>query len=113
MTEEKQNLYEGMFIISASLSEPARQTAFERVKKEITDNGGEIVKVHDLGRKRMAYIINGHRDGYYTVAYFKVKPSAMAEIWHQYHLNEDLIRFLTLRADKVVDAIEFKPLEVS
>jgi small subunit ribosomal protein S6 len=42
--------------------------------------------------------------------YFSAPPSAIAELWQEYHLNEDLVRFVTLRADKVMEKIEFKPL---
>lgn len=110
MSEEKQNLYEGMYIVSATLSDDARSKALDRIQNEITQRGGEILKVHDQGRKRMAYEISGHREGYYYIIYFNVKPSAIGEIWREYHLNEDLIRFLTLRTEKVMEKIEFKAL---
>ncbi len=110
MGEETQNLYEGMYIVSATLSDDARSKALDRILNEITERGGEILKVHDQGRKRMAYEISGHREGYYFIVYFKVKPSAIAEIWREYHLNEDLIRFVTLRTEKVMEKIEFKAL---
>lgn len=110
MTEEKKNLYEGMYIISATLSEDARSKALDRIQSGITEHGGEIVKMHDFGRRRMAYEVAGHREGHYYVLYFKVKPSAIPELWHEYHLNEDLIRFLTLRTDQVLEKIEFKTL---
>lgn len=110
MSEEKQNLYEGMYIISATLSEDARKKALDRIHAGITERGGEILKEHELGKKRMAYDIAGHREGHYYVLYYNLKPSAIAELWQEYHLNEDLIRFLTLRADKVMEKIEFKAL---
>jgi len=110
MKEEKQNLYEGMYIISSKLSEDTRSKALERIQSGINEHGGKIVKVHDFGRRRMAYEIAGHRDGHYYILYFNVKPSAISELWHEYHLNEDLIRFVTLRADQVMEKIEFKTL---
>lgn len=110
MSEQKQNLYEGMYIISATLSDDARQKAFDKVLKGIALHGGEVKKIHDQGRKRLAYEINGHREGYYFLIYFEVKPEAIAEMWHDYHLMEDLVRFVTLRTDKVLEKIEFKSL---
>lgn len=110
MSEENINLYEGMYIISATLSEEARQKALDRIQGGITSRGGEILKVHDFGRRRMTYEIAGHREGHYYILYFNAKPEAIAELWHEYHLNEDLVRFLTLRTDKVLEKIEFKPL---
>jgi small subunit ribosomal protein S6 len=110
MTQENQNLYEGMYIISATLSEDARQKALEKIKTGITGRQGEIVKIHDEGRRKLAYEINGRREGYYYLLYFKVKPAAITDMWKEYHLNEDLMRFVTFRTDKVLEKLEFKPL---
>lgn len=110
MKEENKNIYEGMYIISATLSEDARSKALERIQSGIKERDGEIVKIHDFGRRRMAYEVAGHREGHYFVLYFNIKPSAISELWHDYHLNEDLVRFITLRTDKVMDKIEFKSL---
>jgi len=110
VSQKKQNLYEGMYIISAKLSDDARGKAFDKIKTAITERGGEIVKVHDQGRKRLAYEIDGHREGHYYVMYFNTEPANIAEFWKEYHLSEDLIRFATLRTDKVLEKIEFKTL---
>lgn len=111
MSKTKQNLYEGMYIISATLSDDARQKALDKILQEITSKGGTVLKVHDQGRRRLAYEIDGFREGYYYVIYFELVTSAIEELWQQYHLNEDLIRFVTLRADQVLEKIEFKTLE--
>lgn len=106
----EQNLYEGMYIISSTLSDDARQKAFDKIQNGITERGGKIHKVHEQGRRRLAYEIEGHREGHYYLVYFDVIPEAIADLWKEYHLNEDLIRFLTLRTDKVCEKIEFKTL---
>lgn len=111
MTQKSLNLYEGMYVISATLSDDARNKALDKIQEGITQKGGEVVKIHNQGRKRLAYEIDGHREGYYFVIYFNCKPSAISELWQEYHLNEDLIRFITLRTDKVLDKIEFKTIE--
>jgi len=111
MSQNKENLYEGMYVLNATLSDEARHKAIEKINKGITERKGEILKTHDQGRRRLAYQIDGHREGYYYLIYFNVVPSAIAEMWQEYHLNEDLIRFITLRADKVMEKIEFKPIE--
>lgn len=112
MADTKQNLYEGMYVLSATLSDDARSKALEKIKNGIISRGGEIVKIHEQGRKRLAYEIDGRREGFYYVIYFNVRPNAISELWQEYHLNEDLVRFITLRADDVMETIEFKPLAV-
>ena len=108
--KQKTNLYEGMYILSATLSDDARQKALDKIQAGITSRGGEILKVHAQGRKRLCYEIDGHREGYYYVMYFNSSPEAIGELWHEYHLNEDLVRFMTLRCEEVLEKIEFKPL---
>lgn len=110
MSQNTQHLYEGMYVISATLSDDARHKALDRILTGITKQGGEIKKTHEQGRRRLAYEIKGHREGYYYLVYFSAPTSAIAELWQEYHLNEDLIRFITLTTDKVMDKIEFKPL---
>lgn len=110
MKQTRQNLYEGMYVVSATLSDDARHKALDRIQSGITNRGGEIKKVHEQGRRRLSYEIDGHREGYYYLLYFTAPTPAIAELWQEYHLNEDLIRFITLRAEKVMDKIEFKPL---
>ncbi|MES2345070.1 MAG: 30S ribosomal protein S6 [Chlamydiota bacterium] len=110
MAKQRNQLYEGMYILSATLSDDARQKALEKVLSGITDRSGEIHKIFEQGRRKMAYEINGRREGYYYVIYFSTGASCMAEMWKEYHLNEDLIRFLTLRAESVPEKLEYKQL---
>ena len=111
MTKKKNiQLYEGMYILSASLSDDARQKALDKIVAGITKRGGEIHKTFDQGRKKLAYEINTKRDGHYVLLYFSVSSNSMTEMWREYHLNEDLIRFMTLRTEKVPEKIEFQPL---
>lgn len=110
--KERTHLYEGMYILSASLSDEARQKALDKITTGISKRGGELHKTFDQGRKKLAYEINTRRDGYYVLLYFSAPSSAMAELWREYHLNEDLIRFLTLRVEQVPEKIEFQPLPV-
>lgn len=109
--KQQKRLYEGMYVLNASLSEDALKKALNRITHLIEQHGGEIHKIHDQGRKKLAYEINGHKQGYYYLLYFSVIPSAISEMWEEYHLNEDLIRFITLLAEKVEEKIEFQPLQ--
>ncbi len=110
--KEEQHLYEGMYILSASLSDDARQKALEKITTSITKRGGELHKTFDQGRRKLAYEIDKKRDGYYYLLFFSTPANAMTEMWREYHLNEDLIRFLTIRVEKVPEKIEFQPLPV-
>ncbi len=110
MTKNRSQLYEGMYILNAGLSEEARGKALDKLKEEISSNGGEIHKVHDWGRRRLAYEVEGKREGHYLLLYFTAPTACLKELWHGYHLNEDLLRFMTLQAENVPEEIKFKPL---
>ena len=111
MTKKKNvQLYEGMYILNATLSEDARQKALEKILSGITAHGGEVHKIHEQGKKKLAYEIRGRREGYYYLLYFSLDAAIISELWGEYHLNEDLIRFMTLNTDKIVEKIEFKHL---
>ena len=108
--KEREQLYEGMYILNTALSEDARQKCLERITAGIVERKGEIHKIHDQGRKKLAYEIRGLREGHYFLLYFTAPSDSLAELWKEYHLNEDLLRFVTLRTDAVRETIEFKQL---
>lgn len=112
---QEQNMYEGMFILAANLSEEAKSRITESIKVGITSRGGEIVKIHELGRRRLAYKIGKHSEGSYLLYYFKVNANDLKDMWREYHLlgEEGLLRFMTLRQDNVMEKIEFPVLQQS
>lgn len=109
MSDRKQ-LYEGMYILTATLSEDARRKALQRIQAQIQEQGGEIHKEHDLGRKKLAYEMRGSKEGHYYLLYFSAPTSALNELWREYHLNEDLLRFMTLKSEGVKEEITFQKL---
>jgi small subunit ribosomal protein S6 len=108
MTKERKHLYEGMYIISTTLSEDARKKAIEKIEEEIREKGGEIHKQHDLGRRKLAYDIRGRKEGHYFVLFFSLNSNKINELWKEYHLHEDLMRFMTLRAEQVQEELTYK-----
>lgn len=112
MTKKKEQLYEGMYILLSSLSDDARGKALDKITAGIEKFGGQVHKVHDRGRQKLAYEIKGKREGHYYVLYFTAPTDCIKTLWRDYHLNEDLLRFVTMQADEVKETIEFKQLAV-
>jgi len=111
--KDRNQLYEGMYIISSSLSEDARKKALDRITTSIEEKGGKIEKVHDWGRRKLAYAIERKKEGHFYILYYTLLSSQTKELWEEYKLNEDLLRYMTLQAEKVKEKIEFKPLTQS
>ncbi len=113
MTNERKRLYEGMYIISATLSDDARLKALDRIKASITNSSGEIVKIHEMGKKKLAYEIRDQREGVYFLLYFNIASDKIKVLWKDHHLNEDLLRFNTLQAEEVLEELDFPQLAIT
>ena len=46
--------------------------AMDKIQNGITQRKGEILEIHDQGRRRLAFQIDGHREGYYYIVYFNL-----------------------------------------
>ena len=110
MAKNHKHLYEGMYILSTALTEDACQKLIDKMTNNITEKGGEIHKIFDQGRKKLAYEINKKREGHYFLFYFSVPTSVMDKLWREYRLTEDILRFMTTRVPAVPEKIEFQPL---
>ncbi len=99
--------YEFLFILKATLNEEEIKAKVELINATITKNGGEIAKVDELGIKSLAYEIEKNKRGYYTVSYFKAPPTSIKEIERIARLNEDLLRFLTVKYDSKKEVTEW------
>lgn len=93
------NKYEIMYIIRPNIEEEAQTALIERFNGILTDNGAEIEKVEELGKKRLAYEINDHRDGYYVLINFTGDEAAINEFNRQAKFSDDVIRYMAIRED--------------
>lgn len=113
MKKDRHSLYEGMYILSATLSDDSRSKALEKITEGIKLKGGEVKKIHDMGRKKMAYPIKGRREGHYYLVFFALNTLHVDDLWKEYHLHEDLVRFSTMKVEKVQETIDFSSEKVS
>ncbi|WP_053217733.1 30S ribosomal protein S6 [Virgibacillus senegalensis] len=91
--------YEIMYIVRPDIEEEAQTALIERFNKILTDNGAEIDKVDEKGKKRLAYEINNYRDGYYVLINFKGDENAINEFDRQAKYSDDIIRHIAVRED--------------
>jgi small subunit ribosomal protein S6 len=91
--------YEIMYIIRPDIEEEAQTSLIERFNNILTDNGAEIEKVDEKGKKRLAYEINDYRDGYYVIINFKGDETAINEFDRLAKFSDDIIRHMAIRED--------------
>ena len=83
--------YETIFIVNATLTEEAIKGLVEKFTALIAANG-EIAKVEEWGKRRMAYAIDDMSEGYYTLVEFDSKPDFPAELDRIYKITDGIIR---------------------
>ena len=99
------NVYESAVMINAALDDEQIQALISRIKETITNNGGEIREIEDWGRKRLAYVVKKSKVGYYAIFRFNAPSSLIAKLERFYILDEQFLRYLTIRLD--TDAVEY------
>lgn len=74
--------------------------ALDKVRALVTDNGGEIIKEDNWGKKRLAYSIN--REDFAVYVYFEVKLPAEAplKISNVLNITDEVLRYLLVKADE-------------
>ncbi len=109
----KEQLYEGLYIISATLSDEAKEKAKERIATYIEKYGGKVLKMINWDRKKLKYPIKSAKEGMYTLFYFSSPTESLKPINRENQLNEDLMRNMHISIDKIPeqDSLSFKSLD--
>jgi small subunit ribosomal protein S6 len=93
-------LYEHVFLARQDLAQAQVDALAENATKILTDNGGTVVKTETWGLRSLAYRIAKNRKAHYVMLDIDAPPSAVAELERQTNINEDIIRFMTIRVDE-------------
>lgn len=91
--------YENLVIIKPTFTAEEIQNSIKVIEEIITSNGGDIATTDAMGMRKLAYPINKNERGYYHVIYYSVAPAAISEIERRFRINEDLLRFVTIKYD--------------
>ena len=91
------NKYELVYIIDTAVEEEARKALVEKFNTLITENGGEIEKVEEWGKRRLAYAINYKTEGYYVLVNFSAASELPLELERNLKITESVIRYQTIR----------------
>ena len=94
--------YELMLIVRPDVADDKSQAIIDRVTRQITAAGGQIIKVAPWGRRRLAYPIDRFRDGSYHIILFTSPGDALVELEHSLLITEEILRHLITRDDRPV-----------
>ena len=91
--------YELGLIINPEVSEEETRAILDRVEQIVANNGGQIVKVNQWGRRRLAYPIERHRECFYVFVDMILTPETVSELERTLKVSETVLRHMVKRRD--------------
>ena len=93
-------LYESTFIARPDISSQQVDGLAEQFREILKEAGGEVAKTEYWGLRSLAYRIKKNRKGHYYFMNIDAPPEAVAAMERTMRINEDVIRYLTVRVDE-------------
>lgn len=93
-------LYEHVFLARQDLSQAQVDALAENATKIIEENQGKVVKTETWGLRSLAYKIQKNRKAHFVMLDVEASGPAIAELERQTRMNEDVIRYMTVRVDE-------------
>ncbi len=95
------SLYESVIIVRQEATSQQVESLAELLEGIIEENAGKVRKREYWGLRSLAYKIKKNRKGHYVLLNIEAQSAAVHEMERQMRLNEDILRYLTLRIDEV------------
>ena len=92
-------LYEHVFMARQDVTPQQVEVMIDQYRGVIEQNGGKIEKTEQWGVKSLAYRIKKNRKAHFALFNLDAPPAAVAEMERLLRINEDVLRFITVRVD--------------
>ncbi|MGI8641680.1 MAG: 30S ribosomal protein S6 [Pyrinomonadaceae bacterium] len=96
----EKRVYEVMYIASAETADEDITKLNDSITNIIETEGGSVVRLDDMGRRKLAYPINKKNDGYYVLFEIEGSGKEIAELERRMRVNDVIMRYLTVRVDE-------------
>ena len=94
-------LYEHVFLARQDLAQAQVDALAEMATKIIEEGKGKVVKTETWGLRSLAYRIAKNRKAHYVMLEIDAPGDTVAELERQTSINEDVIRYMTVRVDEL------------
>ena len=91
--------YELGFILNPEVSEEQSNAILERIQQIVNNNDGQVVRINQWGRRRLAYPIQHQRDGFYVFFDMILTPETVSELDRNLKVTEEILRHIIIRRD--------------
>ena len=99
MEEEYMNKYESVIIIKPTLKDKEIKDTINKYKENFEKFSNQPVKVEDMGKKKLAYEIQGNKEGHYAIYTFYGKNEDISDIERNYRIDDNVMKFITVKMD--------------
>lgn len=89
--------YELMYIVRPTVGDDRFTAVTEQIDGMVSNLGGEVGEKQPWGKRRLAYPIDKHEDGYYVVSRIKLDPARTGELEEQLRISDDVIRHILVQ----------------
>lgn len=97
--------YELMLVFRPDSPDERISAIIDRTTRQITADGGQIIKVAPWGRRRLAYAIDRHREGSYHIVVFEAPTTSIVELERGLLITEEILRHLVVRQERPARAL--------
>ncbi|MCZ0734045.1 30S ribosomal protein S6 [Phreatobacter sp. AB_2022a] len=96
-------LYEHVFLARQDVTSQQAEALAAQYKEVVEAHGGSVPKTESWGLKSIAFRIRKNRKAHYTLMNIDAPHAAIAEMERQMSINEDILRFMTVRVETLED----------
>ncbi|TAN41130.1 MAG: 30S ribosomal protein S6 [Nitrospirae bacterium] len=94
------NIYENVVILNPSLSEEELKAALDKIGDLVKNNGGEVLKIDNWGKRKLSYELNKQKMGHYIMFIMKTPPLAIKKIENYFKVYDPVIKFMVIKLGK-------------
>ncbi len=96
--------YESIFIMDPDLEDAQAQATIEKVKGIITQNSGEVLRLEDWGKRKLAYDVKKKPRGHYILTTFSGSPALLSELHRNFRVMDAIIKFQSVRLEEGLES---------
>lgn len=93
------NKYESVIIVNPNVDEEGIK-ALEKKFTDIINNDGNLEKIDNLGKRKLAYEVKKNNEGIYLVLTFEANADLIEELQRNYRITDEVIKFIVIRIEE-------------
>ena len=97
--------YELLTIFKPSLDSEELNKVVDKISEEVKSYKGSVSSVDKMGRKKLAYDVQGYRDGFFATTILSIPAESVVEFKRNLKLNENVLRFMFMEVSKKVQTV--------